>query len=42
MLMRFEEILHTDQNLEPREARYYYKKLDKWEYTRNNSERNSI
>uniref|UniRef100_A0AAR5PC36 Uncharacterized protein n=1 Tax=Dendroctonus ponderosae TaxID=77166 RepID=A0AAR5PC36_DENPD len=29
MLMRYEEILHTDQNLDPREARYYYKKLDR-------------
>ncbi|XP_050303491.1 uncharacterized protein LOC126741176 isoform X2 [Anthonomus grandis grandis] len=29
MLMRFDDILHTDQNLDPREARYYYKKLDK-------------
>ncbi|XP_023024149.2 uncharacterized protein [Leptinotarsa decemlineata] len=29
MLLRFEQILHTDKNLEPRDARYYYKKLDK-------------
>ncbi|XP_048519532.1 uncharacterized protein LOC109536729 isoform X2 [Dendroctonus ponderosae] len=29
MLMRYEEILHTDQNLDPREARYYYMKLDR-------------
>ncbi|KAL1497260.1 hypothetical protein ABEB36_008254 [Hypothenemus hampei] len=29
MLIRFEEILHTDQNLEPKAARYYYKRLDR-------------
>ncbi|XP_060522648.1 uncharacterized protein LOC132699779 [Cylas formicarius] len=29
MLLRYEQILHTDHNLEPREARYYYKTLDR-------------
>ncbi|CAH1986307.1 unnamed protein product [Acanthoscelides obtectus] len=29
MVLRYEKILHTDKNLDPRDARYYYKKLDK-------------
>lgn len=29
MIMRFEQILYTNNCLEPRDARYYYKKLDK-------------
>nr|CAI5837582.1 unnamed protein product [Callosobruchus analis] len=29
MILRYEKILHTDKNLDPRDARYYYKKLDK-------------
>ncbi|VEN47457.1 unnamed protein product [Callosobruchus maculatus] len=29
VILRYEKILHTDKNLDPRDARYYYKKLDK-------------
>ncbi|CAG9863118.1 unnamed protein product [Phyllotreta striolata] len=29
MILRLEQILHTDKNLDPRDARWYYKKLDR-------------
>ncbi|KAG5880749.1 hypothetical protein JTB14_030574 [Gonioctena quinquepunctata] len=42
MILRYEQILHTEKNLEPRDARYYYKKIDKRKKARARAKKRSL